>query len=514
MLDNEVKLKPMNTFINRFLDRVESTGNRLPNPTLLFIVLCALVLIISAITAAFGVSAVHPVTGETVFAQNLLSQYGLHLVLTNTVKNFVEFAPVGSVLVAVMGVGIAEHSGLLSVVIRAIILRVPDSMLTFSIVTVGVLSSLAMDIGYVVLLPLAAAIFYAAGRHPLIGLAAAFAGVSGGYSANIIIGPLDAILAGLSTEAAVMVSKDYFVSAAGNYYFILASTLLIGVIGTLVTEKVVARRFPDLEDVDCDAPTLSSEEITTEQRRGLKLVGLFTLFVIVLLLIGIMPEQGVLRDPQTQSILRSPLIKGIVALVAIYAGLCGIIFGYVSGKYRESKDFILGMESSLVTMASYMVLMFFAAQLISYFSWSHLGGILAIKGALTLKALALPPALLLMAFIFLSAVINLFIGSATAKWVLLAPIFVPMLLLVGISPEATQVAFRIGDSSTNIISPLMPYFGVAVAFAQRYKGDIGIGSIMALMLPYSFAFLISWSAMLLVWVVFDWPLGLGAKILL
>ncbi len=504
----------MNAFINRCLNYIEEVGNRLPHPTLLFIILCGIVLAISLLASLLGLEAYHPINGSVIKAQNLLSQEGLHKILANTVKNFVQFAPVGTVLVAVMGIGIAEHSGLLGTVIKATILKAPRQFLSFFVVIMGVMSSLAADTGYVVLLPLAGVIFWAAGRHPVIGIAAAFAGVSGGFSANLIIGPLDAILAGISTEAAKLVTDDYFVTAAGNYYFIFVSTFLIGIVGTWVTEKVVAPRFPSIDNLDAEIPPeYEYPEITPEQKRALKAVGLFSLAFIGLILAGLIPEQGFLRDPETHSILRSPMIKGIVTIIAVYGGLCGIIFGHVSGQYKSNSDFIKGMEEHMATMAGYLVLMFFAAQLVNYFAWSNLGAIMAIKGALLLQALAFPPAILLVCFILLAAGINLFIGSASAKWALLAPIFVPMLLLAGISPEATQVAFRIGDSATNIITPLMPYFGVAVAFAQHYKKDIGIGSIIAIMLPYSIAFLLSWACLLFIWVSFDWPLGPGANIL-
>ncbi len=489
------------------LDAIERAGNKLPNPTLLFVFMCALVLLASALAAALGFSAAHPLTGNKLQALNLISVQGLHLILSETVSNFVGFAPVGTVLVAIMGIGVAEHSGLLSSLLRATVLKAPPRALSFAVVFAGVMSSLAADAGYVVLIPLAALIFQSAGRHPLAGIAAAFAGVSGGYSANLLITPLDAILAGISTEAAALVDPGYGVNAAGNYYFIIVSALLISLVGTLVTERIVCRRLPQSRN-----ETAEIEPLAAQEKRGLVAVAGYTAVFIGLLLWALLPEDGILRDPATHGVLGSPFLQGIVTVIAVYAAVAGIIFGKVSGRYSRSGEFVEGMEQHMATMAGYLVLMFFAAQFVSYFAWSNLGSIIAIKGAGLLSALDLGAGFLLVIFIIMTASINLFIGSSSAKWALIAPIFVPMLMLAGISPEATQMAYRIGDSSTNIITPLMPYFGVVIAFAQQYEKRVGIGTLITMMLPYSIAFIISWSALLLLWIAFGWPLGPGAPI--
>ncbi len=495
------------------LDAIERAGNRLPNPVFLFIYLCGFVLILSAIAGWLALSANHPVTGESVHAVNLLSAHGLHLILNNTVSNFVQFAPVGTVLVAVLGIGIAEHSGLLSTILRATVLRAPRSLLSLCVVLAGVLSSLAADTGYVVLIPLAAMIFAAANRHPIIGIAAAFAGVSGGYSANLLIGPLDALLAGISTEAAQFVMPGYAVNAAGNYYFIFASTFVVALTGAWITERIIAPRFEPVTNND-STDNSTPLQLEADEKRGLYAVGLYSLTFIALLLWTLVPDEGILRDPASGTILRSPFISGIVTIIAVYAGIAGWIYGKVSGSFADKQHVVEAMEKTMGTMAGYLVLMFFAAQFVSYFGWSQLGSILAITGAQSLGELHLPPVFVLLVFVFLSAFINLFIGSASAKWALLAPIFVPMLLLAGITPEATQMAYRIGDSTTNIITPLMPYFGVVIAYAQRYRKGIGVGTLIAMMLPYSIAFMLVWSALLAIWLGLDLPLGPGARALM
>lgn len=495
--------------LQTLLDSVERAGNRLPNPAFLFMYLCLAVLVASALAALVSLNAVHPVTGETIAAVNLLSATGLHLILRNTVSNFVQFAPVGTVLVAVLGIGIAERSGLLATVLKATVLRAPPRMLSFCVVFAGILSSLAADTGYVVLIPLAAMIFASAGRNPLTGIAAAFAGVSGGYSANLLIGPLDALLAGISTEAAQLAQPGYQVHAAANYYFIIVSTPILATVGAWVTDKIVS---PRLDTQWTPAPHQNPKPgVATEEKRALLAVAGFTALFAALLLAALIPEQGLLRDPESQSILRSPFISGIVTIVAIYSAIAGWIYGKVSGSFPSKQSVVEAMENTMATMAGYLVLMFFAAQFVSYFGWSQLGSIIAINGAQLLGDMQLPPMLILVVFVLMASCINLFIGSASAKWALIAPIFVPMLLLGGITPEATQMAYRIGDSSTNIITPLMPYFGVVVAYAAQYQKNIGVGSIIALMLPYSLAFLLIWLALLMLWLGFELPLGPGAQ---
>ena len=493
----------MNFSSDQLLNRIEQLGNRLPHPTLMFIWLCGLVLVVSAVAAQTGLSAAHPATGDTIAVMNLLSQTGVEKILTGTVSNFTGFAPVGTVLVAMLGLGVAERSGLIGILLSGLVRKAKGHFLTFTVVFAGVMSSLAADAGYVVLIPLAALVFQAAGRHPLAGIAAAFAGVSGGYSANLLLGPFDAVLSGISTEAARLIDPAADVSIAANYWFMIVSVFLVSGLATLVTARWVEPRLATLTIDEHAQTTRTSEE--SNDAAGLKAVAAFTLIFILVLISGLSSEGAWLR--QGSAMTGSPFMKGIVVVISLYALLCGYIFGRVSGRWQGGKDMIVAMESSMATMAGYLVLMFFAAQFVAYFSWSNIGIILAVKGAGILTAIEAPAVILLVAFIFIAAFINLFVGSGSAKWALLAPVFVPMLMLTGISPEATQVAFRIGDSSTNIITPLMPYFGVVLAFAQQYRSDLGVGTIMSMMLPYSVAFLLGWSALLVVWLLSGWPLG-------
>jgi aminobenzoyl-glutamate transport protein len=500
-----------NRVLTFFLNAIEKLGNALPHPATLFGLLALVVLVCSAVFAALGTSAVHPGTGETFQAVNLLSRDGLHQILTQAVTNFTGFAPLGIVIVAMLGIGLAEHSGLIAVMIRLLVLSSPHKLLTFIIVFAGVMSNLASSIGYVLLVPLAATIFLAVGRHPIAGMAAAFAGVSGGYSANLVLGTIDPLLAGISEEAAHLVNSDYHVNPTANYYFMVASTFVVSALGTWVTEKIVIPRLGKYDNPDLEPESI--KRLGAQEKRGL----LWSSAVLVLccgaLAWGLIPQDGVLRG-DGGDLLRSPVLKGVVTVLLIVAGLMGLAYGVSVGKYKNDTDVMKGMAESMRSLASYLVLVFFAAQFVEYFNWSNLGIILAIKGANFINGLGLGLIPLVIMFVLFSAMINLVIGSASAKWALLAPIFVPLFMFLGYTPELTQVVYRVGDSVTNIVSPMMSFFALIIVYFQKYQKNAGIGTLVATMLPYSIAFLIGWVILLVVWILLDLPLGPGAGILL
>ncbi len=505
---NEATKPQKRSGVDRFLAIIERAGNALPHPATLFAILALVVVLISWIADLSGMSAIHPATGEPVTPKNLLSAEGLHFILTKMVVNFTGFAPLGTVLVALLGIGIAEGSGLIGAVLRAVVLASPKRLLTFVIVFAGVMSNAASEVGYVLLVPLAAVIFLAAGRHPLAGLAAAFAGVSGGYSANLLLGTIDPLLAGLSQEAARIIRPDYLVNPACNYYFMAVSTFLIAGLGTWVTERIVVPRLGEYKGEE------KPEEIRNanpQERKGMLYAMLTVLAVVGIILWGLIPEAGFLRDPKTGEILHSPFMSGIVALIFLSASLAGIAYGIGAGSFKSDNDVMKGMAKSMETLGSYIVLVFFAAQFVAYFNETRLGLILAIKGADVLKAADLGPIPLMLCFVLISATINLIMGSASAKWAIMAPVFIPMFMLLGYSPEFTQMAYRVGDSVTNIISPMMSYFALIVAFIARYDKKAGIGTVISTMLPYSIVFLIGWSALLVIWVLLELPIGPGAS---
>lgn len=495
--------------IDRFLAVVEKLGNALPHPATLFAGFAAFVVLMSWVAAQFDLSVIHPGTGETITPVNLISAKGLHLILEKMVVNFTSFAPLGTVLVALLGIGIAEGSGLIGSLLRKIVLAAPKKLLTLVIVFAGVISNTASEVGYVLLVPLAAVIFLAAGRHPLAGLAAAFAGVSGGYSANLLLGTIDPLLAGLSEEAARIIDADYVVNPAANYYFMFGSTFLISILGTWVTEKIVV---PRLGVYTGDEKPEEIRALTPAEKKGLRWAGITLFLCVAFILGGLLPDNGYLRNPVDGGILKSPFMSGIVAFIFLMSALCGIAYGVAAGTFKNDSDVMKGMSKSMETLGSYIVLVFFAAQFVAYFNWTNLGLIFAIKGADVLKASGMNDIALMSSFILIAASINLIMGSASAKWAIMAPVFIPMFMLLGYSPEFTQCAYRIGDSVTNIISPMMSYFALIVAFIQRYDKKAGIGTVISTMLPYSVAFLIGWMILFGIWVSLDIPIGPGSNV--
>jgi len=497
-------------FFNAFLRTIERAGNALPHPVSIFVILAGLVIVLSAIGSWAELSVVHPGTGKTISVVNLLSVEGLHRVLTHTVTNFTGFAPLGTVLVAMIGIGIAEYSGLISALMRVLVLSAPKQMLTMVIVFAGVMSNVASEIGYVLLIPLAAMIFLAAGRNPIAGLAAAFAGVSGGYSANLLLGTVDPLLAGLSTEAARIIDPTYVVNPAANYYFMFVSTFVLTIAGTLVTEKIIV---PRLGKYTGEEKPEELQRLSADEKRGLRYALATTIALVALIFAGLIPENGFFRSPDGD-ILHSPFMSGIVTFIFFSALLTGLSYGIGAKTIRKDTDVMKGMGKSIETLGSYIVIVFFAAQFVAYFNWTNLGLILAVKGAEGLKMLGLGPIPLMISFVLISATINLMMGSASAKWALMAPVFIPMFMLLGYAPEFTQAAYRIGDSVTNIISPTMSYFAYIIALLQRYDKSAGMGTLIATMLPYTIIFLISWSVLLVIWMIFELPFGPGSKLYL
>ena len=490
-----------------FLNLLERAGNALPHPALLFGIFALTVLVLSAVGALLGWQGEHPATGEDVNVINLLSREGIHRVLLGMVTNYTGFAPLGVVMVAMLGIGITETSGLIRAAINALLVKTPARAITFMVVFAAIISNVAGDLGYVLIIPLAGVIFHALGRHPIAGMSAAFAGVSGGFSANIFINSLDPLLAGLSTEAAQIINPDYVVLPTANYYFMVISTFLISIIGTVVTVKWIEPRLGKYTG------NVEQEEIvqpTALEKKGLRNAGLLFLAWIVVLGIGLIPN-GLLRG-ENNGLLNSPVLVGIVAVLFLITASVGAVYGFTVGKYKKAEDVIFGMNDSMKTLATYLVLVFFAAQFVAWFRWSNLGLLLAINGAEFLRNAEIGLIPLVIIFILFTALTNFLMGSASAKWAIMAPVFVPIFMLLGYSPELSQAVFRVGDSITNIISPMMSFFALIIVYYQKYDKNAGIGTIVATMLPFSIAFFIAWTAMLIVWILFEIPLGPGVSL--
>lgn len=489
-----------------FLDVVERLGNRLPDQITIFLTLGALTLVVSYAAAAAGLSIAHPVTGAVVKTYNLLSREGLQWIFSSLVTNFTGFAPLGVVLVAMIGIGVAERSGLFASLLKALVSSVPARVITPTIVFAGVMSNTASDAGYVVLPPLAAMAFVAVGKHPLAGIAAAFAGVAGGFSANLLLSTLDPMLAGLTQEGARLFDPKYEVVASCNWYFLAASTFLLTGVGWFVSARIVEPRLGAWS-----ASTESAEAIQPmepNERRGLWAAAIAFLAVAAGIVLLTAPPNAVLRDAQTGGL--KPFYASLVGLIMLAFILPGLAYAVATGKIRSDRDASRMMSHSISGMANYIVLAFFASQFIQWFNKSNLGFILAVEGASLLRGIHLTGVPLLIGFVLVVATFNILMSSASAKWTLLAPIFVPMFMQLGHSPEVTQALYRVGDSVTNSITPLNFYMPILLAAAARYVPDTRMGTLIAVMVPYALAFLIAWTALLLVWLALGIELGPGA----
>lgn len=485
----------------------------LPNPATLFASLAALVVVLSWVFNRMGVAVIHPATGQSVPVVSLFNVEGLQRMLVNLVPNFVGFPPLGSVLACLVGIAVAERTGLITAALRMVVMAAPPRWLAAILVFGGILSHSGADVGYVLYIPLGAAVFHVVGRHPLAGLAAAFAGVAGGFNANIVLGTIDVLLGGITQSAAAVVKPGIVVTPAANWYFMAASSVLITFVGAWVTEKVIE---PRLGPYQGDAPRDEIKPLSAEEKRGLRFAGIAVLAVTALVLVGTLTEGGFLVDPKNPSFLASYFIRGLIFFIFFYGLVAGIAYGIGARTIRNDHDVVRGMEASLATMGSYIVMAFFASQFLAYFTWTNLGTVMAVKGAGMLQGLNLQdsPIILMVSLVFFAGCVDLVIGSASAKWTLLAPIFVPMFMLLGYSPEIVQGAYRVGDSCTNIISPLNPYFPLVLGFAVRYVPKTGIGSMIALMLPYTIAFLAAWTLLLMGWIALELPVGPGAGLFL
>ena len=489
---------------------IEYAGNKLPDPAVLFLLLLLITWGVSYLLAPLEFTEVNPRTGEPIRVVNQLAGSELARFMANMVQTFTGFHPLGVVLVALLGVGVAEHTGFINAVLKFMLGFSHRKLLTPVLILVAIVSHTAADAGYVLVIPLGGVIFYAAGRHPLAGIAAAFAGVSGGFSANFIPSGIDPLLQGLTKVGVDIIDPARDVNPLCNIYFTGISSVLIVALGWFITDRLVEPRLRGTA-VDGDADEMPKmEELTPRERRGMW-AGLASVVLgLILLALLTMPEDSALRYEGEITSFKAPLMQMIVPLIFLLFVIPGIVHGYVAGTVKNHRDIIKGMSKAMSTMGYYLVMAFFAALFIDAFNKSNVGVLIAIKGANFLKNMGAADQITIIGIILLTAFVNLMVGSASAKWALLSPIFVPMLMTLGISPELTQAAYRVGDSTTNIITPLMPYFPLVVVFCQRYVKQTGIGTVAALMLPYSVTFLVAWSAFLVLYWKIGIPLGLQA----
>lgn len=498
---------------------IERTGNRLPDPVFIFFWLIGALVVISIIAAWSGFSAIHPMQkaadgGDLILtAASLLSADNIERLLVEMPSTMTHFHPLGYVLVVMLGAGIAERSGLFASAMRAGVRKAPLSLLTPVVALVAMVGNLAADAAYVVLIPLAGILYASAGRHPIAGITAAFAGVSGGFSANLLPGQLDALLFGITEAAAESLVPTWDANIAGNWYFIAAMTVIFLPVIWYATDKIVEPRLgrfdPSTSEMEVGAD--KNAPLTDAERAGLRRAGWAALGVIILwafLTLG--PGTPLYNEAALPEARMSPFYKSLVAGFFLLFLFCAWAYGSAAGTVKGHRDIVKMMTGSMSDLAYYLVLTFAAAHFVAMFNWSNLGLIFAVKGAGVIQASDLPMPVLLGLLILFTGLINLFVGSASAKWALLAPVMVPMMMLLGISPEMTTAAYRVGDSATNIITPLMVYFPLILMFAKRWQPQFGLGSLAAAMLPYSIMLLIAGLIMTMIWVALGLPLGPGA----
>lgn len=499
--------------LQRSLDAIEVIGNKLPHPATLFAILAALVVVASWVLNRLDVTVHNAVENETVEVFDLLSRDGIQWMFTSSVDNFLGFAPLGVVLVTMLGIGMAEQTGLISTLLRAFVLAVPKTLVTAGVMFAAIMSSVASDAGYVVLPPLAAILFMALGRHPLAGIAAAFAGVSAGFSANLLLSGTDVLLGELTIQAAATIDADYAdgMNLAMNYWFIIAATFLLTIVGTLVSQFIVEPRLGPWKGEGVVTGEKEDLALSALEKKGLIWAGIALLLTAAALALTIVPANGPLRG-EDGAVIQSPFMDSLVIIIVIAFFVPGLVYGIVTRSVTSDTDAVGHMTRTLETMAMFVVLAFFAGQFIAYFDETNLGLMVSIAGADLLQSINLTGFPLLIVFMLFVGGVNIFVGSASAKWAMLAPVMVPIMMQLGIAPEFTQAAYRVSDSTFNILSPLLPYFALIIAVAQKYDKKIGIGSLIATMLPYAIAFFLSWGAMTLGWFALDLPLGPGSPV--
>lgn len=490
---------------NGILDWIEKIGNKIPHPFIMFLILAISVIMISFITTISGLEVLDPVRKEMVSSRSLLSGEGINFMLGNMVKNFTGFAPLGLVIVMTLGIGLAEEVGLISTFMRGTILDSSPKMITIMVMLIGICGNIASDAAIVIVPVISAMIFLSTGRNPLAGIALGYAATSAGFSANLIVAGTDALLAGISTTAIQIVEPKWNVSILSNWYFMAVSTILLAIIGSIVCEKVTEPRLGKYNG----EKIAEKSRITKEEKNGMIKAGINMIIYIIVLVLLAFPKNSFLRNSRTGEFLNSPLLAGIIPLLLFLFLIGGITYGKEVGIIKKSGDIPDIMSKSIKKMSSYIVLVFMIGQFIAYFNWSKLGFIIAIKGAEFLKGMNLKGLPLFIMFILLSAIVNIFIGSGSAKWSLLAPIFIPMFYYLGYTPELTQLLYRIGDSTTNIVSPLFPYMPIILGLFKEYSKESGVGTVISIMIPYTLWFTIGWIILLIIWQFLGLPLGPG-----
>ncbi len=510
MMISNTKGEP--TLINRFLNIVEKVGNRLPDPSILFFLMCVGLAILTWVVSLFQISVKHPGTGDTIAIKSILSKDGLSMILNDAIKNFSEFPALGLVLAVMLGIGVAEKTGYFDKLMIQVVHKAPKNFIVPVIIIIGIIGNAAGDAAPIVLPPLAAMVFIKLGYHPIAGLAMAYASALGGFSANVMIGMSDALLYAFTKPATSIVSDSVHVNVAMNWYFIAASVLVLLPSVYWVTMRFVIPRLGKYDDSNSSIQADdSNSKLTPQENRAVFWANISFFVLIVLLIILAIPQHSFLRNANTGSLLNdAPIINGVGLIILVLFLVPGLVYGIMVKEFKNSKDLGKMLADSMSSMGSFIVIVFFAAQLLAFLEWSNLGIIVAVKGASILQGQN--GVVLILGIILLSALINLLIGSASAKWGILAPIFIPMLIIVGFHPALTQMLYRIGDSISNPITPMMPYLPLLLSYAQKYDNDMKLGSLLSSLMPYTIILSIVWPLFMIAWYLLGWPLGPGSPL--
>ena len=495
----------------RVLGVVERAGNALPHPFWLFWILALVLGAVSALMAATGVSVVSPKDGKEVAVQNLFSGDGLAMAISTAVENFASFGPMATIVVVIMGVAVAERSGFLAAAMRVSVSRVPVGWVVFAVAFAGTVSHVASAAAYIILVPLGGLAFRAVGRSPILGVVVAYTSIASGYDASPVPTPNDAIFAGITTAAAKIVDPDAYISPVSNWYFNIASSLLLAVVITLVTKLVLSKR-PDLDaDPDADVDDIEDLRLSARDTSALRAAFAAGAALLVAFAIVVIPGSSPLRG-EDGSLTDSPFLEGIAAVVALLFAVVGMVYGWRSGSIKAPGDVPKLMAEGVRQMAPVLVLFFAIAQFLAYFDWTHIGDVVAVESAETLRTSGVPIGLVFLLILALLSVVNVLVTSGSAMWSIAAPVVVPMLLLLNVPAETTQAIFRIADSGSTAITPMSPYFVMALGFLQRYRKDAGIGTLASYTLPLAVAMTISWTILFFAWWGLGIPLGPGAPV--
>jgi aminobenzoyl-glutamate transport protein len=502
------------TPVERMLDVVERVGNKVPHPVVIFVILIGIVILLSHVFYLLGASATyqsinpesHEIEEVTAHAKSLLTADGLRFMFTGIVQNFMDFNAVGVIIVAMLGVGVAEEAGLIRALIRKLVAVAPRKAMTYILVFIGIVSSIAADAGYLVLIPLAAAAFLSLGRNPLAGLAASFAGVAAVFSVNILIKPLDGILTGITNDAIHILDPSRSLDLTANFWFSAASVILLTIVVSMITEKVVEPRLGPY--TGADAEQAEENAVSASEARGLKFAGYGLLAVLVIFALLTIPSGAPLRNPETGALIgNSPFMNGLIVFVTLLFLAAGWAYGIGAGTIKSTVDVVNAMEKAIRGLAGLLFLLFVISQFLAFFTYTNMATLAAVNLGDALENAGFGALTLLLGFVFVVVVLDLIMTGSIPKWAIFAPVFIPLLMRLGMDPAAVLAAYRVGDSPINAISPLNAYFALIVSFAQKYDPKAGVGTVIALMLPYVVVLLVAWPLMLAIWYWFGLPWG-------